>query len=154
MAPKPSNSNTYKDGAKLDVERLKKHGIQTIKVDLSTININTLSTLIGILSKGVKLYMELLTANRYHALNHRTIHLLSQGEVEMSATTGVTFGFGSSGAAANNVSDAEVEELLGIETKVEVFVIDKNKTRQGGAFLKCSNETLFNSRNIRFITKY
>ena len=37
----------------------------------------------------------------------------------MSATTGVTFGFGS-GAAANIASDTEVEELLDIETEVEI----------------------------------
>ena len=75
--------------------------------------------------------MKLVTANRYYALNNRTIHLLSQGEVDMSATTGVTFGFGS-GAAANNVSDAEVEELLDIETGVEISIVDNkyNKTRR------------------------
>ena len=48
-----------------------------IYTHISKIIINTLSTLIGILSEGVKLYMELLTANRYYALNDRTIHLLS-----------------------------------------------------------------------------
>ena len=86
--------------------------------------------------------MKLLTANRYYALNDRTINLLSQGEVDMSATTGVTFGFGS-GAAANNVSDAEVEEVLDIGAEVNIFVVDNNKTRAGGAFFKYSNLTLF-----------
>ena len=87
MAPKSSNSNTYKDGNKLDSERLKRHEIQKGKVNSIKINIQTLSTLVGILSEDVKLYMELLTANRYYALNDRTIHLLSQGEVDMSATS-------------------------------------------------------------------
>ena len=76
--------------------------------------------------------MELLTANRYYALNDRTIHLLSQGEVDMSATS-AEFGL-ANGAAANNASDAEVEELLGSETEVEISVVDQNTTRQGGAF--------------------
>ena len=86
--------------------------------------------------------MKLLTASRYYALNNRTTHLISQGEVDMSATTGVTFGFGS-GAAANNVSDAEVEELLGIETEVGIFVVDKKTTRAGGTFFKYLNLTNF-----------
>ena len=86
--------------------------------------------------------MKLLTANRYRALNDRTIHMLSQGEVDMSATTGVVFGF--TNGASSNVSDAEVEELLDTETEVEMFVVDKNKTRAGGTFFKYMNLTLFN----------
>ena len=101
---------------------------------------NMLSTLIGMLSEDVKLYMELLTASRHYALNNRTIHFLSQGEVDMSATTGVTFGLGS-GAAANNVGDAGIEELLDIETEVEMFVADNNKTKAGGALFKYFNLT-------------
>ena len=87
--------------------------------------------------------MKLLTASRYYALNDRTIHMLSKGEVDMSATTGVVFGFASM-AAAGNVSDAAVEELLDSETEVEIFVADKNITRAGGAFFKYLNLTLFN----------
>ena len=86
--------------------------------------------------------MKLLTANRYHALNDRTIHLLSQGEVDMSATA-AEFG---AVPASSTVSYAEVEELLDIETEVGIFVVDKNKTRAGGAFLKYLNPTLFNLR--------
>ena len=86
--------------------------------------------MIGILSEDVKLRMELLTANRYHALNDRTINMLSQGGVDMSATSSE---FGAV-PASKTVSDAEVEELLDIETGVEIFVVDTNKTRQGGAF--------------------
>ena len=91
--------------------------------------------MIGILSGGVKLYMKLLTANRYYALNDRTVNMLSRGEVDMSATTGITLGFASM-AASKTAVDCGVEELLGIETEVEIFVVDRNKTRQGGA---CSN---------------
>ena len=77
--------------------------------------------MIGILSEDVTLYMKLLTANRYYALTDRTIHLLSQGEADMSATSAEC------GAvpASNTVGDAEVEELLNSETAVELFVIDK-----------------------------
>ena len=130
MPLKASNSNTYKDGVRLDLERLKKNEIQKVKVDVSKANIKTLSTLIGILSEDVKLYMKLLTANRYYALNDRTVHLLSQGEVDMSATA-AEFG---AVLASNTVSDAEVGELFDIETEVEISVADKNKTRAGGAF--------------------
>ena len=84
---------------------------------MNRINITSLSTLIGILSEDVKLYMELLTANRYYALNDRTIHLLSQGGFDMSATS-AEFGSGS-GASSNTTSDAEVEELLGSETELD-----------------------------------
>ena len=76
--------------------------------------------------------MKLLTANRYHALNERTIHLLSQGEVDMSATS-AEFG---AVPAPNTASDAEVEELLDSETEVEFPVVGKNETRAGGAFFK------------------
>ena len=58
-----------------------------VKVDLIRLNIKTLSALIGILSEDVKLYMELLAASRYHALNDRTVIFSSQGEVDMSTTT-------------------------------------------------------------------
>ena len=72
-----------------------------------------------------------MTANRYHALNDRTINFLSQGEVDMSTTTAE---FGST-PASGTVSDSSVTELLDIETEVEISVIDKNgKTRGGGAF--------------------
>ena len=73
MAPESSNSNTYKDGIELDLERLKKHEIQKVKAYLHKVNIKTLPTLIGILSEYAKPRMKLLTANRYHALNDRSI---------------------------------------------------------------------------------
>ena len=109
---------------------------------MSKINIKTLAAQIDVLSEDVKLYMKWLTANRYYALNDRTINMLLQGEVDMSATTGITLGFGSM-AASKTVSDAEAEELLDNETEVEMFLVDENKTRQGGAFFKYLNLTNF-----------
>ena len=83
--------------------------------------------------------MKLLTANRYYALDGRTINIISQGGADMSATSSEP------GAvpASKTVSDTEVEELLDIGTEVEIFVVDKNKTRAGGAFFKYLNLTLF-----------
>ena len=43
--------------------------------------------------------------------------------------------------ASNSVSDAEIEEMLGLETEVEIPFVYKNKTRQGGAFSKNLNVT-------------
>ena len=41
-------------------------------------------------------------------------------------------------------SDAEVTiPIIETETEVEIFVVDKNKTRAGGAFFNCLNNTLF-----------
>ena len=112
--------------------------MRKLRVDLDKTNIKTLAAQIGVLSEDVKLHMQLLTANRYYALNDRTIYMLLQGEVDMSATTGVTLGFGSM-AASKTVSDAGAGELLDNETEVGTFVVDRNKTRQAGAFFKCLN---------------
>ena len=57
----------------------------------------------------------------------------------MSATTSAMF---IGGGAEKSVSDAEVEELLGIEPEVRFFVVDK--IRVGGAFFKYLNFTSFN----------
>ena len=38
MAPRSSNSNTYRDGVKLDLERPKKNETHKVKVDISNIN--------------------------------------------------------------------------------------------------------------------
>ena len=124
MAPKSSNDNSaYKSKIKLDLEKLKNNQIQNVKVDLTKIHIKTLATLLGVLGEDVKLYMKLLTANRYYALNDRTINFLSQGEVDMSATTSAVFS--GTNHASSTVSDAEVEEVLDIETEVEIVVVDK-----------------------------
>ena len=147
MAPKSSNDNSaYKIKTKLDLEKLKNNQIQNVKVDLTKIDINVLATLLGVLSEDVKLYMKLLTANRYFALSDRTINFLSQGEVDMSATTSAVFS--GNNHASNTVSDAEVEEVFDIETQVEIFVVDKNKTRAGGSFFPYINNTIID------VTKY
>ena len=46
-----------------------------------------MATDLGYLSDDVKLIMKLLTANKYYALNGRTINLLMKGDIDMSATT-------------------------------------------------------------------
>ena len=107
---------------------------------MSKISINTLASQIGLLSEEVKLYMKLLTAHRYYALNDRTINMLSHGDVDMSAATSSEY---VAVPASNTVCDAEVEELLDIETEVDTFVVDKNKTIIGGAFLKYLDLTNF-----------
>ena len=73
MAPKSSNSNTCKGAIKLGLERPKTNEIQQVREHLIKTNIKTLSSLVGALSDDVNLYMTLLTANRYYALNVRTI---------------------------------------------------------------------------------
>ena len=49
-----------------------------------------------------------MTAKQYYALNDRTIHFLSQGGIDMSATT-AEFGAAS---ASNAAIDADVVDLL------------------------------------------
>ena len=49
--------------------------------------------------------MTLLTANRYYALNDRTINMLLHGEVDMSAATSSNF---VAVPTSNTASDAEV----------------------------------------------
>ena len=90
--------------------------------------------------------MELLTAHRCHALNDRTIHLVSQGEVDMSATS-AEFG---AVPASNTASDAEFAEVIDIATEVDIVVVDKNKTRAGSAFFKYLYLTLFNLENMAY----
>ena len=140
MAPKSANSSTCKDGVKLGLERFKKNEVQHVKVNFIKTHIKTLSSLIDILSEGVTSYMVLLTASRYYALNDRTIHFLSQGEIDMSATTAES----GSTPASNTVSDADVVALLDSETEVEMFVVGSYKTRQGDAFFKYLDLTLSN----------
>ena len=89
--------------------------------------------------------MKLLTANPYYALDDRTINMLSQGGVDMSATSSEFGVLNLVGAvpASKTVSDAEVAELLDIEHEVGISVVDKNKTIQGGALFKYLNITNF-----------
>ena len=82
--------------------------------------------------------MYLPNAKRYYALNDRTISLLMKGNVDMGATTGEA-GEGDK----NTVSDAEVKEIVDSEKEVELFKVDKNKTRAGGSFFPYLNITIF-----------
>ena len=146
MSFKSSNTNTnttntpsknaYRLTVKEQLEKLKTNSIQHVKVDLTKINIKTLATDLGHLSDDVKLFMKLLTADRYYTLNDRTINLLMKGDIDMSATT-------SEKGEEIKESDAEVIDLLDIEKEVEIFVVDKNKTRAGGAFFPYLNNTVF-----------
>ena len=133
MAPKSSNDNSaYKSKIKLDLEKLKNNQIQNAKVDLTKVNIKTLASQVGVLSEDVKLYMKLLTSNRYYALNDRTINLLLKSDIDMSAVVGEE-------GQLVSVSDAEVVAIIGEETQVETFITDKDKTRAGGAFFAFLN---------------
>ena len=137
MATKPSNNNSaYKSKIKLDLGKLKNNQIQHVKVDLTKVVIKTLAAQFGVLSEDVKLYMKLLTSTIYYALSDRTINLLMKGDVDLSVAV-VEEG------AATSISDAEAEAILKIETEVDIFVVDKNKTRAGGAFFNCLNNTIF-----------
>ena len=46
-----------------------------------------MATDLGQLSDDVKLFMKLLTSDRYYALNDRIPNLLMKGDIDMSATT-------------------------------------------------------------------
>ena len=80
--------------------------------------------------------MKLLTSNIYYALHDRTINLLMNGDIDMSVVAGEE-------AIVNTISDIIVQER-----EVEILVVDKNKTRAGGSFFPCINNTIFD------LTKY
>ena len=94
------------------------------------------------LSEDVEMYMYLSNAKRYYVSNDRTINLLMQGNVDMSATTGEEGGGFASGWGGK-ASDAEAGELVKKEKEVELFTVDKNKTRAGGSFFPCLNFNIF-----------
>ena len=123
MPPKSSNDKSaYKGKTKLDLEKLIKNGeIQAAKIDLHKITINKLAKRIGVLSGDIKMYMCLPNAQKYYALNDRTINLLMKSNVGMSATTDP------SGPAhsKDGFSDAEVREIVKTEQEVELFTVDK-----------------------------
>ena len=130
------DSKTYHVSVKADLDKLKNNSIQNVKIDLTKITIKKLATYIGQTSDDVKIFMKLLTAKRYYALNDRTINLLMKGQIDMSVVVGEEL-------EPISVSDAEIEELLSVETEIELFVVDKNKTRNGGAFFPYLNNTKF-----------
>ena len=139
MPPKSSNDKSaYKSKIELDLEKLKNGEIQAAKVDLTKNNIRKLAKRIGVLSEDVKMCMYLPTAKRYYALNDRTTNLLMKGNVDMSVTTGET-DEGDKGTS----SDADVKEIAKKVKEVELFIVDKNKTRAGGSFFPYLNTTIF-----------
>ena len=80
--------------------------------------------------------MYLFNSKRYYALNDRTISLLMKGDIDMSATT-------SESAEVITDSDKEVVDSINVEQDVELFIIDKNKTRAGEPFFPYLNITIF-----------
>ena len=133
---KAATKNDYRSTLKKQLEKLKTKSIQQVKVDLTKTNIKTLATDLGQLSDDVKMFMKLLTSDRYYALNDRTFNLLMKGDIDMSATT-------SEKGEEIKESDAEVIDLLDIEEEVEICVVYENKTRAGGAFSPYINNTVF-----------
>ena len=73
------------------------------------------------------MYMYLFNPKRNYALNDRTINLLMQGDIDMNATTSET-------AEVITDSGKEVVDSINVEQEVELFTVEKNKTRAGGSF--------------------
>ena len=132
----PPNKSEYKKTVNLELGKLKNGEIQGAKVDLIKIKINTLANKIGLLSEDVKMYMYLFNSKRYYALNDRTFNLLLKGDIDMSATNSET-------AEVITDSDKEVVDLINVEKEVELFIVEKNKTRSGGSFFPYHNITIF-----------
>ena len=82
------------------------------------------------------MYMYLFNPKRYYALNDRTIKLLMKGDIDMSATT-------SELAEVITYSDKEVVDIINVEQEVELFTVEKSKTRAGGPFFPYPNITIF-----------
>ena len=80
--------------------------------------------------------MYLFTSKRYYALNDRTVNLLMKGDIDMSVTTSET-------AEVITDSGKEVVASINVEKEVELFIVDKNKTRAGGSFFPYLNITIF-----------
>ena len=130
------NKSEYTNTLNLELDKLKNGGIKGAKIDLTKIKINTLAKKMGLLSEDVKMYMYLFNSKRYYALNERTINLLLKGDIDMSATNSET-------AEVITDSDKEVVDLINVEKEVELFIVEKNKTRSGGSFFPYLNITIF-----------
>ena len=136
MPPKrPSDKSSYKK-TKLCLEKLSNGEIQCTKVDLTKTKIKTLAKKIGVLSEDVQMYMYLFNSKIYHASNDRTMNLLMKGDIDMDATTLETAGV---------ITDSykEIVDLMNVEQEVEVFTVEKNKTRAGGSFFPYLNIAIF-----------
>ena len=82
-----------------------------------------------------------MKSDRYYALNDRTIALLMKGDIDTSVIVDVE-------VTGMRESDAEVKAIIEHETEVEIFVVDTNNARAGGAFFNCLNNTLFDFDNV------
>ena len=63
-----------------------------------------------------------------------------KGNIDMSA---MTTGDGDGGGGGNSVSDAEAVETVHKEKEVEMFTVDKNRTRADGSFFPYLNVIIF-----------
>ena len=109
-------NSDYNNKLQLYLEKLKNSQKHNVKVDLTKTNIRPLATQVGVLSEGVKLCMNLLTAQRYDALNDGTINLLLKGDIDMSTTTSET-------AEVITDSDKEIVVLIKVEQESEFFIV-------------------------------
>ena len=132
----PPKKSEYTNKINLELDKLKNGDIKGAKIDLTKIKINTLAKKVGLLSEDVKMYMHLFNSKRYYALNDRTTNLLLKGDIDMSATNSET-------AEVITDSDKEVVDLINVEKEVEIFIVEKNKTRSGGSFFPYLNITMF-----------
>ena len=133
----PPKSSEYKNKINLELDKPKNGDIQKVRVDLTKIKINTLAKKIGVLSEDVKMYMFLINSKKYYALNDRTINLLMKGDIDMSSTNSET-------AEVITDSDKEVVDLINVEKEVELFIVEKNKTRAGWSFFPYLNMVFLN----------
>ena len=62
--------------------------------------------------------------------------MLVKRDIDMSATTSET-------AEVITDSDKEVVDLINVEQELELFTVEKNKTRAGGSFFPYLNITIF-----------
>ena len=44
---------------------------------------------------------------------------------------------------ATSISDGELELIIAVESEVEIFIADKNKTKAGGSLFPCINNTIY-----------
>jgi hypothetical protein len=142
MPPKSSSDNLdYKKKIKLELDKLKNGDIQKVKVDLHKFHVKQIAKRIGAIRESVKMYMFLPTAKRFYALNDRTINLLMKGKLDMSV--GTVDGGGRTSDTGDSFSDEEAWTAVIQEQEVELFVVDKNRTRAGGSFFPYLNKTIF-----------
>ena len=88
------------------------------------------------LSEEVKLYIYLPTSKRYCALNDKTINMLMEGDIDVSAVVGQETVF-------NTISGAELVDITAQEKEVEMSIVDKHRTRAGGSVFPYLNITIF-----------